>query len=267
MRQHNAPAELPPAAQPATRQATLSAVAPAALYECRITHVRTAPLRNAFTYATYQWLVDLDDLPRIPAWLRPLASFRAADHLGDPGRSIRHNVDSYLARQGIDLGGGRITMLTHARVLGYVFNPLTVYWCHRPDGALKCVIAEVHNTYRQRYCYLLRTDSRGRADVAKEFYVSPFYPVDGSYRMTLPEPGQRLALTITLHRGDDPPFVASVRGTRRGAGPSALLRAAARHPWSTAAVTTRIHWQGVRLYARGLRVAARPPHCPQGGVR
>ena len=95
----------------------------AALYECRISHVRTAPLRNAFRYRGYQWLVDLDDLPRLPPWLRPLASFRARDHLGDPLRSIRANVDSYLAGRGIDLNGGRIVMLANARVLGYVFNP------------------------------------------------------------------------------------------------------------------------------------------------
>ncbi len=251
------------AASPAARAAQASA----ALYECRITHVRTSPLRNAFTYDSYQWLVDLDDLPRISRWLQPLASFRSADHLGDPQRGIRDNVDRYLARHQIDLGGGRITMLTHARVLGHAFNPLTVYWCHNADGTLECVIAEVHNTYRQRHCYLLRTDSRGRAEVAKEFYVSPFFPVDGRYQMTLPEPGTRLGLTIVLHRPGSPPFVASVHGSRRGAGPSALLLAAARHPWSTAAVTARIHWQGVQLYARGLRVAARPAHAPQEGVQ
>jgi DUF1365 family protein len=238
-----------------------------ALYECTIRHARSTPLRNAFTYRTYQWLVDLDDLPRLPWWLRPLAAFDAADHLGYPRRGIRENVDAYLAANGIDLSSGRITMLTHARVLGYVFNPLTVYWCHAADGALACVVAEVHNTYGQRHCYLLRTDARGRAEVAKEFYVSPFYPVDGSYRMSLPEPGDRLSLTIALHRPGEAPFVASVRGHRRAATPAGLLAAAARHPWSTAAVTARIHAQGLRLYARGLRVARRPRHCPQEGVQ
>jgi DUF1365 family protein len=238
-----------------------------ALYECAVQHVRTAPLRNAFTYRTYQWLVDLDALPRLPAWLRPLATFRSADHLGDAGRTIRDNVDRYLAARGIDLGGGRITMLANARVLGYVFNPLTVYWCHDAAGALQCVLAEVHNTYGERHCYLLRTDSRGRAEVTKEFYVSPFYPVDGSYRMSLPEPGDRLALTVALHRPEGPPFVASVRGRRRAATTAGLLALAARHPWSTAAVTGRIHAQGLRLYARGLPVSRRPRHRPQEGVQ
>jgi DUF1365 family protein len=238
-----------------------------AIYECVVAHARREPLRNVFRYQTYQWLVDLDHLPVLPRWLRPLASFRPADHLGDPGRSIRENVDRYLAARGIDLAGGRILMLAHARVLGYVFNPLTVFWCHRADGGLECVLAEVHNTYGQRHCYLMRTDGRGRAGQDKEFYVSPFYPVDGRYQMTLPEPGAALALSVVLRRpGGAAPFVATVRGRRTGGDRGSLLRAVARHPWSTAAVSARIRWQGSKLYARGLRPAPRPPHRPQEGI-
>ena len=238
--------------------------ASAFLYECRVRHVRAAPLRHAFSYRTYQWLVDLDDLPRLPAVLRPLAGFQAADHLGDPRRSIRQNLDGFLASRGIDLAGGQVTMLAHARVLGYVFNPLTVYWCHRPGGPLECVVAEVHNTYGQRHCYLLRTDQAGRAQVPKEFYVSPFHPVDGWYQMALPEPGPRLGITVTLHRPDGSTFAASVRGERGPATVPGLLRAAARHPASTAAVSGRIRWQGLRLWRRGLRPQPRPQHAQEG---
>ncbi len=258
----------------------------AALYECRITHTRLAPLRNVFTYRTYQWLVDLDHLPRPGRFLRLLAGFDSRDHLGDPRRPIRDNLDRFLISQGIDTGGGRVVMLAHARVLGYVFNPLTVYWCHRADGTLACVVAEVHNTYRQRHAYLLRPDERGRAEAAKEFYVSPFYPVDGGYRMSLPEPippepippepippersqlsagaphRSALALSITLTRPDGNSFVASVHGTGLATG-RALLSASVRHPWSTAAVSARIRWQGIRLYLRGLPVVPRPPHQQQ----
>jgi uncharacterized protein len=242
----------------------------AALYECRITHTRLAPLRNVFTYRTYQWLVDLDHLPRPGPGLRLLAGFRGRDHLGDPRRPIRDNLDRFLASQGIDLAGGRVMMLAHARVLGYVFNPLTVYWCHRPDGALACVVAEVHNTYRQRHAYLLHTDDHARARTPKQFYVSSFYPVEGGYRMCLPEPGpagQPLSLSVTLTRPGGPSFVASVHGTGRPATAWALLGAAVRHPWSTAAVSARIRWQGIRLYLRGLPVAPRPAHKPQEGIQ
>jgi DUF1365 family protein len=232
------------------------------VYECKVTHARAQPVRNTFSYRTCQWLVDVADLPG----LGPLGGFRAADHLGDPGLSIRQNLEAFLARHGVDLAGGRIMMLTTPRVLGYVFNPLTVYWCHRPGGALECVLAEVHNTYGQRHCYLLRTDQRGRAQVTKQFYVSPYYPVAGGYLMSLPEPAEQLALTIVYRPGDGPSFSATIRGLGRPASPVAVAAMAARHPLPGAAVAARIRWQGLKLYARGLRPLPRPPHPPQEGV-
>ncbi len=231
-----------------------------ALYEVTISHARSAPLRNVFRYRGYLWLVDLDHLSRVP-WL---ARFRARDHLGDPRASIRANLEAFLAARGVDLGGGRVTMLAQARVVGYVFNPLTVYWCHRPDDTLACVVAEVHNTYRQRHAYLLPD---ARAEVPKRFYVSPFYPVDGRYRMSLPEPDATLALSVRLDRPDGHSFAASVRGRAVPDTRRELLHAAVRHPWSTAAVSARIRWQGVRLYLRGLPVIPRPAHQSQEGVQ
>jgi DUF1365 family protein len=239
----------------------------AALYECRVFHARRTPLRNAFRYRTYQWLVDLDELPRLRGPLRLLAGFDARDHLGDPDQPIRANIEQFLRQRGVELGGGRVLMLAHARVLGYVFNPLTVFWCHHPDGTLACVIAEVHNTYRQRHAYLVQTDERGRARAGKELYVSPYHPVDGWYQMSLPPPGARLALAITLHRPGGYRFTASVQGRRRPATAPALLLAAARHPWSTLMVAAQIRFQGIKLYARGLRPVPRPPAMTQKGVQ
>ena len=233
-----------------------SAPAAPSLYEVSIAHVRAAPVRHDVRHTSYLWFVDLDDLPSHG----PLARFRARDHVGDPNRSLRENVEDYLAEHGIDLHGGRITMLTNARSLGYVFNPLTLYWCHDPDGGVVAVVAEVHNTYSQRHRYLLRTDDAGRVDVEKEFFVSPFYPVDGSYRMSLPEPGERLAITITLHRPDDAPFTASVRGVRRPATRRAVLATALRHPLETWLVRALITVHGLRLWRKGLPVQHRPPH-------
>jgi DUF1365 family protein len=228
-------------------------VTAASLYRSEVRHVRTAPLRNAFSYGTYLWLVDLDDLPKP----RRLASFEARDHFGDPGAPIRHNVEQFLAGHDIDLGGGAVRMLTNARSLGHVFNPLTVYWCHRADGSLAAVIAEVHNTYGGKHCYLLHTDGRGRARTDKAFYVSPFFAVDGTYTMSLPEPGDQLALTVALDRDGGRPFVATLRGRRRAATTAALLAAVLRHPFVTLAVSARIRIQGVRLYLRGLPVVPR----------
>ena len=234
----------------------------AALYPCRITHVRTRPIRRVFRYRSYLWLVDVDKLPQVPPQLRPLAQFRACDHLdggGGTGSSLRSAVDTYLARHGIDLAGGQVLMLGHARAFGYVFNPLTVFWCHRRDGSLAAVIAEVHNTYGQRHAYLLDPDGSGRAEAGKDFYVSPFLPVAGRYRMHLPEPGSTLRLSVTLHLDDRTVLAATVTGQRRAYTARRLMGLAARYPLVTAQVSALIRWQGIRLAARRLPVYPRPP--------
>ncbi len=242
----------------------------AALFRCVVRHARTGPVRHTFAHRTYQWFVDVDHLPRLPAPLRPLARFEARDHLGDPAGTIRGNVDAFLALHGIDLAGGPIRLLTNARVFGYVFNPLSVFWCHRADGSLACVIAEVHNTYGERHCYLLRPDGalgRDRFRVDKDFYVSPFYEVAGVYRMRLPEPADELAISIELTPPDGDPFVATLAGRRVPASPAAVVLAALRYPWATAVVSLRIRWHGIRLYVRGLPVVPRPVHLPQERVQ
>ncbi|MFJ9121872.1 DUF1365 domain-containing protein [Streptomyces sp. NPDC102394] len=231
-----------------------------ALYSCTIAHVRTAPRRYALRHRTYLWLIDPDRPPRLPRPLRVLARFDPRDHFTGDAPSIRAGLDAFLAGHGIGLDGGRVLMLTHARVFGHVFNPLTLYWCHGPAGDLRCVVAEVHNTYGGRHCYLLRPDATGSARTAKEFYVSPFFPVDGAYRMRLPRPGPRLDLTVHLDREGGRAFTATVRGSRRAATVRTLLRLALRHPWSTLAVTAAIRAHGIRLYLRGLPVQPRPRH-------
>ncbi|GGG12022.1 DUF1365 domain-containing protein [Rhodococcoides trifolii] len=238
-----------------------------ALYDTRIRHVRTGPIQNEFTYRSYSWLVDIDRLPRLSAPLRPFARFEASDHLGDPSATLRENVDAFLAARGIDLRGGRVDMLASARVLGYVFNPLSVFWCHDRDGTLECVIAEVHNTYGESHCYLVRTDERGAARTAKEFYVSPFNDVEGEYRMRLPEPNDTLALSIVLHRDNHPPFVATVTGTRRPASPRHIVRTVTSLPMAPLVASAQIRLQGIKLWKRGLTVVPRPVHTPQEAVQ
>ncbi|MFF9016713.1 DUF1365 domain-containing protein [Streptomyces sp. NPDC014870] len=230
-----------------------------ALYETEVAHTRVTPVPYALRHRTYLWLVDLDDLPVLPRPLRPFARFDPRDHFDGDAPSLRAGLDAYLAAQGVRDADGQVLMLAHARVLGYVFNPLTLYWCHDRAGRPVCVVAEVHNTYGGRHCYLLRPDARDRADVAKEFYVSPFLDVEGAYRMRLPLPGPRLDLTVQLRHPDGSrPLTATVRGAHRPARPRTLLAAALRHPWSTAAVAIGIRRHGIRLYLKGLRVRPRP---------
>jgi DUF1365 family protein len=238
-----------------------------ALYDSRVRHVRRQALDRAFDHRTYLWLVDLDALPALPRWLRPFARFEARDHLGDPDRTIRENLDAWLGGQGVDLAGGRVLMLANARALGHVVNPISVYWCHHRDGSLACVVAEVHNTYRGRHCYLLRTDDAGRARAEKDFYVSPFLAVAGEYAMRLPEPGERLALSITLRQGGRTALTATLVGDRRPATPVALARTLLRVPLVTHRTSALIRRHGIALWLRRLPVVPRPVHVPQEGVQ
>jgi DUF1365 family protein len=238
-----------------------------ALYDVEVTHVRYQRMRRAFRHRVYLWLVDLDALPRLPWWLRPAARFRAADHLGDPARTIRANLDTWLAGQGVDLRGGRVVMLANARTFGYVFNPLTVYWCHRPDGVLACVVAEVHNTYGERHCYLLRPDGAGRDEVDKQFYVSPFLTVAGRYRMSVPPPAEKVSVTVGLRQDGAPALVAALHGKRCPATTGALLRMLARRPLVTHRTSALIRRHGIALWLRRVPVLRRPRHIPQQGVQ
>jgi DUF1365 family protein len=231
-----------------------------ALYDATVAHVRRIDPPHAFAHRVYLWRVDLDDLPRLPWWLRPFAGFDRRDHFvaADP-RGIREKLDAWLAERGVDLRGGRVVMLAAARVLGYVFNPISVYWCHDPDGRLACVVAEVHNTYGGRHAYLLHPDDAGRARAAKEFYVSPFQEMAGEYRMRLPRPEALLDLTVALRRGNSTPLVATLRGVRRPVNPRWLVRLVLARPLLPQRVSALIRRHGVTLWLRKAAVVPRTP--------
>jgi DUF1365 family protein len=238
----------------------------ATTYDTVVTHARQAPIRNRFRYRTRAWLVDLDSVPQLPKRLAWLASFDAKDHLGEPEESLRDNVNRLLATNDLDVTGGRILMLANARSFGHAFNPISVHWCYDKADTLVAVVAEVHNTYGDRHAYLLRPDADGRVDqrLDKAMYVSPFNPVDGHYRIVVSEPAERVSVSVTLERDGQPPFVATLLGTRR---PSRSLVATAVATAATSArVSMLIRWQGVRLFLRGLRVEPRPIHSAQEAV-
>ena len=186
----------------------------------RSRHSRQAPVRHSFEYRSYSWYVDVDDLPRLPWWLRPFARFRASDHFSDTRAatqgSLRDRLSAFFADRNLPPPEGRITALLQPRVFGYVFNPLSVFWCHDRDGTLRHVIAEVHNTYGERHAYLLPP-----ADLpvitAKKLYVSPFNAVDGYYLVQAPRPDSEVDITVALHRDRAPAFAANLRGQRRPA--------------------------------------------------
>ena len=228
------------------------------LYEGHVEHERLADPPNRFRYPMYMWLIDLDELESLGRSLRLVGvqrpgvhSIRSRDHLGDPNRSIRDNLDAFLSESGIDPSGARVSLLTNPRIFGHVFNPLSVFYCHDHRDALTLVVAEVSNTHGERHCYLLRPDEHGRCDVAKSFYVSPFLPPEGGYRMCFPEPGAWLVARLALERDGRRTFTATLTGRRMPLQDSTLLRSLARHPLMTWQVSALIRRQGVGLWARG----------------
>lgn len=237
-----------------------------ALVEGTVGHARRAPMRHAFRYRIYQWLVDVDDLPRMPALLRPFSTFKASDHLGDPTRSIRANIDHFCELHGVDLTGGRVLMLANARVLGHTFDPLSAFWCLRPDGSLACIVAEVHNTYGERHAYFLQPGDDGRAATDKAFYVSPFFTVDGGYELQFKLGPELVSSSIVLRQGGDAVFSATFRGRPRRATPGRLARLIISKPLMTHRVSLLIRIHGIWLWFRRLPVVQRRPHDHQEGV-
>ncbi len=228
-----------------------------ALYETTVVHARRQPRVKAFRHRFYLWLVDVDALPRLPRPLAPFARFRAADHGDGRGATIREDLDRWLAEQDVDLRGGRVLMLASARVLGHVFNPISVFWCYRDTGELACVVAEVHNTYGGRHRYLLYPDASGDDTAEKRFYVSPFITVNGTYRLHVPEPGERLHVTVALDQADGRVLTAVLRGTRLPATARQFARLLLRYPLAPLVVSAAIRLRGIALWLRGLPIVPR----------
>jgi DUF1365 family protein len=241
-----------------------SPAAPPALYRTRVTHLRRSPVHHYFEHSGYCWYVDIDDLPRLPRWLQPFARFEADDHFaGGPDTTLRQRVDAFLAQRGVDLRGGRVTALLQARVLGYVYNPLSLYWCHDADGSLRHIIAEVHNFQGQRHAYLLPPTGAQPVIVRKQLYASVFNGVDGYYLVSAPRPAEAVDVRISLHRDQQPALVATLRGDRRAAGIGQVLRLQATAPLAPLMGRMSMRVQGAMLRMRRVPVApAMAATCP-----
>jgi uncharacterized protein len=228
-----------------------------ALYRTRITHLRRDPVHHYFEHRTYSWYVDVDDLPQVPRFLESFARFDAEDHFdGLATDSLRERIDAFLAARGVELPGGTITALLQPRVLGYVYNPLSLYWCHDRDGVLRHIIAEVHNMRGGRHAYLLPPDTDQPTIVTKRLYASPFNGDGGHYLVRAPRPDENLDVTISLHRDNRPAFVATMRGKRRPARAAELLRLQLVAPVAPFMGKLAMRIQGATLRLRGVPVIA-----------
>jgi uncharacterized protein len=247
-----------------------------ALYFGTVVHHRLRPRRHALGYRIFTLLLDLDEIPALSTRLRLFAhnrfnlfSFCDRDHGPRRDGPLRPYVEAQLARAGIALPGGAIRLLCYPRVLGYVFNPLSIYFCHHRDGSLRAIIYEVSNTFGEQHSYLIPVSATPgdivRQACAKEFYVSPFIAVAGSYAFRLTAPAERLAVHIRHADREGPILDASLEGKRAELSDAALAGAFLRYPLMTLKVIAGIHWEALLLWRKGLQPLPHPPP-PADGV-
>lgn len=226
-----------------------------------------APLYR-FVYRVFYLLVDVDRIDALSARLRffsynrfNLLSLHARDH-GDAS-GLRPWAERTLREQGVEPDGGRIRLLAFPRVLGMVFNPISLWYCERRDGALQAVIAEVNNTFGEKHSYVLANDGAPLAyeqnvDKDKRFHVSPFFDRDGSYRFTLSEPGERLRVVIKQRRDGKPSLDATIAAERHALSDAQILRRVLGMPWLALKVVAGIHWEALKLWVRGAAFHSKP---------
>lgn len=269
----------------------------AALYTGTLRHRRFAPRAHAFEYSLFMVLVDVDRVreamavSRLTAYNRwNWAAFHESDHVGDARLRLRERLRDSARASGLNLPGGPIYLLTHLRYAGYLFNPISLYYCCDRDGVPRLVMADVSNTYGGRHQYWLEPPDdaprRLRATAAKALYVSPFMDHRVDYEFFLTPPSDHLVAHIVVHAQDaaargagaDAPGEGRAHGGHRGIfdatltlrreawTPRNLRRVLLRHPWMTAKVTAAIHWEALRLRLKSIPVVPFTPCADRHGA-
>lgn len=224
------------------------------LYECRVTHERSSDVRRRFSYRVFAFALDPAEIDALAAripWLSRnrfnLYSFFDRDH-ADPLRLLRD--------AGISATPARILLVTNLRLAGYVFNPVSFFFCFDDDGKPLAAIAEVNNTFGERKAYVLGAEAfdgaKFEAVRPKHFYISPFLELDVDLRLRLAPPGEQFGVVIDDLRDGALVFHATMTGRRAELTAARLLWFAVKYPFLTVRIIAAIHWQALRLWLRGV---------------
>lgn len=247
------------------------ASAPASLYFGDVMHARLKPVLHRFSYRVMSLLIDLDRLDEADRQCQlfgvnraALYGFHEADHGERDGSSLRAYAQARASEHGISLTGGRVWLLCYPRLLGYTFNPLSIYFCYNANGALALIIYEVRNTFGEIHSYVLPvgpgevTAAELRQEQDKLFYVSPFVAMATRYRFRISPPGEGVRLRILEVDAEGPLLAATFSGRRRALSTRALLRAFVTLPFLTLKIVGAIHWEALRLWLKGVKLVPRP---------
>jgi DUF1365 family protein len=234
-------------------------------------HARLKPMSHRFVYRVLNLMIDLDRLDEADRQTalfgvnrHALYSFNERDHGPRDGSSLAAHVRTLAAAAGLDLSGGRIMLLCYPRLLGYAFNPLSVYYGYRADGTLALLIYEVRNTFGEQHSYVCPVRpaeiSAGGVRQArdKRFYVSPFIGMEMRYHFRLSPPGEDLKIRILETDADGPLLAATFHGRRQLLTSPHLIAAFLALPFVTLKVVAGIHYEAARLWLKGARLFPRP---------
>ena len=252
------------------------------LYPGVVTHTRLKPRRHALRYRIFMLLLDLDELEALDRGLKlfslkrfNLTGFNPRRHGDGSATPLKAQVEAQLSAAGI-AHGGPVRMLAMPQILGLGFNPLTVYFCHRPDGALSALLYEVNNTFGERHSYLIPADDARIVKQAceKGFYVSPFMDMDLSYAFRVRPPqatkvGEQVQVLVDVDDAQGRVLATGFAAARQELTDRNLARAWLTHPWMTLGVVAAIHWEALFIWLKGEKIRQRPvkPEWPVTVVR
>jgi len=240
------------------------------LYKARVMHHRLEPKQHRFHYDIFMFYLDLDEIDSLCKNLRwmsrnkfNLFNFRDKDHLQlprekpDTTKTTREHITEYLKENGVDIGNGRIMLLTNLCTLGYQFNPVSFYYCYNEQGEVACTIVEVCNTFMEMKPYFLGANTRAgdhfHLNTTKHFYVSPFIDMDTNFDFNLDIPGEKLQVRIDDFKQDGSRFfISTLSGARVPLTDGKLLQYFFSFPLITLKVIGLIHWQALKLWLKKL---------------